>query len=253
MRFGDLTYLEIHELLQAGAVALLPTGCTEQQGPHLPVDFDTFWITQVAEGIAQAGLELDGILSLVIPTLPFGPTPEHRNFGCGFIDLPQALHEQVVYAELASLADQGFHLVMLLSGCGQHNLRSTLERFNTAYQGHCTAHLAALPLWEIWCRCADPAVEGGHADSFTTSISLFLRYESVRQKLIRDPHIKPVNWDDPQLDFTHYSTSGVIGDPTHASVELGARLWAQVIAAGVDELVRFVETKQPAQVIPEQE
>ncbi|MHB1356761.1 MAG: creatininase family protein, partial [Anaerolineae bacterium] len=58
MRFGDLTYLEISELAQAGGVALVPTGCTEQQGPHLPVDFDTFWITQVAEGISLAAKEL---------------------------------------------------------------------------------------------------------------------------------------------------------------------------------------------------
>lgn len=248
MRFGDLTYLEIKELVEAGAVALLPTGCTEQQGPHLPVDNDTYWITQVAEAVALAAQELDGILSLVVPTLPFGPTPEHRNYGSGFIDLPQEVHEQVIRAVLDSLADQGFRLIMLLIGCGQHHIQETVARFNAARQGHCTAYIATLPLWEIWCGCADPSVEGGHADSFTTSIMLFLRYESVRQQLIRNPHIKPVNWDDPNLDFAQYSTTGVIGDPTHASVELGARLWARVISAGVDELADFVQREQPAEV-----
>jgi len=35
MRFGDLTYLEIRERAEEGCLAIVPTGCTEQQGPHL--------------------------------------------------------------------------------------------------------------------------------------------------------------------------------------------------------------------------
>ena len=51
----------------------------------------------------------------------------------------------------------------------------------------------------------------------------------MRVDRIYDPRSKPVDWDDPNLDFFRYSTSGVIGDPTHASVELGARLWKAII------------------------
>ena len=43
MRYGDLTYQEIAERIANGWLALVPTGCTEQQGPHLPVDFDTWF------------------------------------------------------------------------------------------------------------------------------------------------------------------------------------------------------------------
>ena len=39
-----------------------------------------------------------------------------------------------------------------------------------------------------------------------------------------------VNWDDPHLDFTQYSDTGVIGDATRASAELGRRLWDEVIS-----------------------
>ena len=54
MRYGDLTYLEIGELAQAGWMAIVPTGCTEQQGPHLPTDLDTYWATQASEAISNA-------------------------------------------------------------------------------------------------------------------------------------------------------------------------------------------------------
>ena len=38
-----------------------------------------------------------------------------------------------------------------------------------------------------------------------------------------------MDWEDPELDFANYSSTGVIGDPTHASAELGARLWEAVV------------------------
>ena len=35
-KFTDYAYLEIKDLVDAGCLAIVPTGCTEQQGPHLP-------------------------------------------------------------------------------------------------------------------------------------------------------------------------------------------------------------------------
>ena len=174
------------------------------------------------------------------------PTPEHKGFGSGYIDLPQAVHETVVYAVLESLAKQGFQYIMVLTGCGQHHVQGPVDRLNSTYLGRARAYVATLPLHQIWCHAGDPAVPGGHADSFATSVSLFLRPSSVRRALIRDPHHGPVDWQDPNLDFSSISSTGVIGDPTHASAELGARLWAQVIAAGVDELVQFVQEPLPS-------
>ena len=46
-----------------------------------------------------------------------------------------------------------------------------------------------------------------------------------------NPGHAPVDWRDPDLDFSRYSSTGVIGDPTHASAELGAKLWEAVVVA----------------------
>ncbi len=43
MRFGDLTYKEIAEKAKSGWMVIVPTGYTEQQGLHLPVDLDTWF------------------------------------------------------------------------------------------------------------------------------------------------------------------------------------------------------------------
>jgi creatinine amidohydrolase len=228
MRFGDLTFREIHERARKGWLAIVPTGCTEQQGPHLPVDFDTWMAETVCLAAARRAAGEHGVKALVLPALPFGPTPEHCNYGSGYIHIPQDLHEGVVASVLSSLAEQGFRRIVVWQGCGGHCLHQVVQRFNLTWRGRARAFLPDLPYARIWEEVA-PDIPGGHADSFATSLALFLRPQAVRLDRIPSPETKPVNWDDPNLDFTHYSSSGVIGDPTQATRELGATLWDVVV------------------------
>ncbi len=236
MQYGALTYQEIHDGATAGGLALVPTGCTEQQGPHLPVDHDTWFAETILLAASDEAARRYGVESLVLPALPFGPTPEHRSFGAGYIDLPVAVHAAVLEAILGSLATQGFQRILIWRGCGGHDLHALVERFNAQQQGHARAVLPALPYHAIWCRMADAQVAGGHADSFTTSIMLYLRPEAVRLDRIVDPQSQEPDWNDPQLDFARYSATGVIGDPTHASAALGAQLWRECVAAVAREI-----------------
>jgi creatinine amidohydrolase len=235
MRFADLTYIKIRECAAAGWLAIVPTGCTEQQGPHLPVGLDTWLAETVCRAAADLAAKQHNVHALVLPALPFGPTPEHRSFKSGYVHLPQALHEAVVAAVLESLVEQGFRRIVVWRGCGQHALERAVEQFNAAHFCGARAFLPELPYHAIWCEVGDPRVPGGHADSFATSLALHLCPESVRVERIYDPHSAPVDWGDPDLDFARYSASGVIGDPTHASAELGAELWQAVVkeVAGV--------------------
>ena len=228
-RFGDFTYQEICQCAQQGWLAVIPTGCTEQQGLHLPVDFDTWFAETLMVAAAEKAMQDYSVQALVLPTIPFGPTPEHRHFGSGFIDLPFSLHDALVEAIFTSLVTQGFRRMVLWRGCGGHDLACVVNRFNQLHQEKAHAFLPSHPFHEIWCRLADPSIPVGHADSFTTSISLYLRPESVRQERIINPHSTEVDWTDPNLDFARYSSTGVIGDPTHASAELGKRLWVAVV------------------------
>jgi creatinine amidohydrolase len=233
-RYGNLTYEEIRQRVEAGAVAVVPTGCTEQQGPHLPVDFDTWFAEHLMHAAADHAREMYGVDALVLPALPFGPTPEHRNYGSGFIDIPVKLHEAIIWAILTSLADQGFKRILVWRGCGGHDLEDLVARFNAARETRVS--LPTLPFHAIWCRIGDSAVPGGHADSFTTSICLYLRPDDVRIDRITDPGNLAVDWDNEHLDFAQYSSTGVIGNPTHASAELGEKLWLAAVEDAANEL-----------------
>ena len=241
MRYGDLTFEEIRECADAGWLAIVPTGCTEQHGPHLPVDIDTWYSETVCCAAAERVAAEHGVRALVLPAMPFGPTPEHRNFGSGYIDLPQELHEQVVAAVLTSLAEQGFQRLIIWRGCGQHALDGVAERFNREWQGSAHAIVPESPFHDIWMRLGNPNNPGGHADAFGTSMALYLRPRSVRTDRIVDPKNEPVDWSDPDLDFSRYTRTGVIGDPTEATAELGARLWEAVVESVAGTLKEAVE------------
>jgi creatinine amidohydrolase len=234
-RYGNLTYEEIRSRVEAGAVAIVPTGCTEQQGPHLPVDFDTWFAEHLMNVAAGRSQQLYGVDALVLPALPFGPTPEHRNFGTGFVDIPVEIHQSMIWAILTSLTDQGFERILIWRGCGGHDLDDLVTRFNAEGRAHVA--LPGHPFHAIWCRIGDPSVPAGHSDSFTTSICLYLRPDDVRVDRIVDPENQAVKWDDEDLDFARYSATGVIGDPTHASAELGKELWLASIEAAAGEIV----------------
>ena len=231
MRFGELTFPEIHERADAGWLAVAPVGCLQQQGHHLPVDFDP-WL---AEAVTLAGAERAArdfeIHALVLPVIPFGPVAEHRNFGSGYIHLPAKLHSAVLYAVLRSLVEQGFRRLVIWQGRGGHHLGDVVSQFNAEHAGRARAFLPALPYEEIWCQHGDPDIPGGHADSFATSLALYLRPDAVRTHHIITPRCKPVNWADPELDLSRHTNTGVIGDPTHATAELGQRLWEATVEA----------------------
>ena len=105
-----------------------------------------------------------GIHSLVLPTMPFGPTPEHKNYGSGYIDVPKDLHEALFISVLKSLAEQGFRRIVVWRGCGQHDFRETVVQFNEEHQGKTKAYLPDLPYHDIWMRLGDPANPGVLSD-----------------------------------------------------------------------------------------
>ena len=91
----------------------------------------------------------------------------------------------------------------------------------------------------IWRRMGDPRDPGGHTDSFTTSLALYRHPGRVH--IDRIPGLsKEPDWLDPDLDFSKYSTSGVIGDARYASAELGSLLWAACVEAMVSLLGEVV-------------
>lgn len=196
----------------------------------MPIDFDTWFSETVALAAAKHAGRCYQVCALVLPAMPFGPTPEHKGFGSGYVNLPHSVHEECVYFALVSLAEQGFSAIVVWRGCGEHRLQGAVDRFNAKCRSQCTAYLPSLPYRDIWLRVGDLAVPCGHADSFATSIDMYHRPQAVRLDRIPSPNSGVVDWNNPHLDFTNYSETGVIGDATKASTELGRTFWNEVVS-----------------------
>lgn len=230
VNFGDLTYKDVRAHAAAGAPVFLPLGCTEQQGPHLPVGFDTLMVSAMTAAIAERVEAGRGHAVLVLPALPFGPTPEHAGFGAGYVNLRPSTHEAVVADALDSMAAQGFTTIIVWRGCGQHDLTAVIERFNAEHHG-ARAWQPLVDYPAVAREAFGRDVPGGHADSFATSICLLLRREAVHLDRLRAPVMRQFEWS-AEMDFSAISDNGIIGDPTAASEAAGARLWELIVAEG---------------------
>lgn len=91
-QYGKLTHPEIHDRASERYIAIVPTGCNVLQGLHLPVDFDTWFAERLMWAASVRARREYGIKALVLPALPFVPTPEHRTFRSGYIDIPTDVH-----------------------------------------------------------------------------------------------------------------------------------------------------------------
>lgn len=236
--YGDKTWQELRDLASPGTVAIVPFGCTEQQSVHLPVDFDT-WFAAALTAEAAERRDAAGRATLVLPTIPFGPTPEHRAFGAGFVDLPVPVHAAVARAAVLSLIGQGFRTIVLWRGCGGHDLSEVARSQYGTDDEPVQILLPEPPLPELWRQAGAPEVPGGHADSFTTSICLYRRPGAVRPQ--RPVPSETPDWTSPSLNFADYTSDGTIGDARFGSAETGRVLWGLC----VEWLEQYLQAHDP--------
>lgn len=121
----DLTWTEVATLQAQGFDSvLIPTGGTEQNGPHLTIGKHNKIVKYTAEAIAR---EYGG--TLVAPVLSYVPEAPHALFP-GTVDIGESLFEPVVEAAASAFLQQGFDTVLLIgdSGGNQAGLQRAADR-----------------------------------------------------------------------------------------------------------------------------
>jgi len=115
----DLTWPEVQQAIQSGKTnAIIYTGSTEQNGPHMAIGKHNFIARWVAGAIA---IKLGD--ALVYPTLPFAPTGDlvkrtaHMRFP-GSVTLTPQTYRSVVHDVALSAIDAGFHNVFIMGDHG---------------------------------------------------------------------------------------------------------------------------------------
>ncbi|MGV0584611.1 mycofactocin biosynthesis peptidyl-dipeptidase MftE [Mycobacteroides chelonae] len=217
--------------LADGAITLFtPLGSTEQHGPHLPLDTDT----RIANAVATAAAgELaadtgDGRTALA-PAIAYGSSGEHQSFA-GTISIgTEALTRVLV--EYARSATQWCRRIVFVNGHGG-NIEATVSAVRLLRsEGRDIA----------WWACA---VEGGdaHAGHVETSLLLHISPENVRREEVLAGNSAPLRELMAPMragGVAAVSAIGVLGDPTTASSQEGARMLATMTRQCADAVRRW--------------
>jgi creatinine amidohydrolase/Fe(II)-dependent formamide hydrolase-like protein len=240
--WGELCWPDAAQRLDIVDTALLPVGAIEQHGPHLPLDTDAFDAAYLARCVAEGCSEPK---PLVLPLMAYGVSYHHEAFK-GTISINNDTLATLVYDVGISLARNGIKKLVIINGHGGNapSLNFAAQRINQ----HARIFVC-VDTGETSDVDVDDLIETPndvHAGEIETSTSLAIRPQLVRMDRLQ---MEVPEFTSRYLDFsskrgvswyahTHkISNSGVMGDPTKASEEKGARVWALMIA----HLVKFVE------------
>jgi esterase/lipase superfamily enzyme len=106
---GEMTNPEIEEFLKIGHTVIIPTGATEQHGPHGPLLTDVLIPQEVARRIAPK------IGALVAPPINYALSYPHVGFtGLAHIRIPTFM--AMIGDLCASFATAGFKRIVFLNG-----------------------------------------------------------------------------------------------------------------------------------------
>lgn len=237
-----MTWLEIRDAVAAGkTTVIIPTGGTEQNGPHMVTGKHNFVVRETARRIAA---ELgDALVAPVLAYVPEGDIAKregHMDYP-GTISVPPETFKAVLEAAAMSFAVHGFKLVVFLGDSGpnqvpQQALAAELSR-RWAADGvrviNADRYYAANSGLEVLkAEGETEATIGSHAAIRDTSELMAVFPEGVR------------------MDRRVADQDGVTGDATRASVVRGAKLLNLKVLAAVDD-IKAARTASPLDVPPE--
>ncbi|MCZ7628623.1 MAG: mycofactocin biosynthesis peptidyl-dipeptidase MftE [Microthrixaceae bacterium] len=215
---GDLGSLTWVDLDGDRRLLVVPVGSCEQHGPHLPLDTDTLIAQAFAADLAAARDD-----TLVAPALSIGASGEHRGFPGTLSIGTAAMTSTLVELARSALPEPGsgnpgaFSAVLFVNAHGG-NLEALEDARSTL-----AAESRRADFWH-------PRVDGGdpHAGATETSLMLHLHPERVRMELAEPG--STARFSDIRDELTAgglaaVTPNGVLGDPTTASADAGARLF----------------------------
>jgi len=240
--YGELTNGEIERAIAEGYLAILPAGCTEQHGPHLPVDTDTCLVSSLLQEALELAARERGVKALLLPAIPYGTAAEHMQFAAT-ISLRPETHLAVVEDVLNSLVEHGFTKLWVVSGCGGHALRLAARAAvaRAAKLGRQVTIYVQLPDYSgIARKHLGEDLRDFHAGEFETSLWLARRPHLVDRSAIPRVRARRFAPESAWL-MKDISECGATGNPERATAELGERIWRDLVAHLVERIVYFYE------------
>jgi creatinine amidohydrolase len=217
----ELTWTEVRDAIKAGkTTVILPTGGTEQNGPHMVLGKHNFIIRHTADRIARAlGNTLVAPVVAYVPEGTIEPPSGHMRYP-GAITLPNEHYMKLLEYAARSFKVNGFKDIVFIgdSGGNQKGLEEVARALNKEWAGtgvrvhfvpeYYSGSGEAFRAW-LESQGEKPDDIGTHAGITDTSQLLAVDPKQIRK--------------DKLADRGGFEGSGVSGNPTRASVAYGKK------------------------------
>jgi len=246
---SDMTWIEAKEKLN-GAIVIIPVGSNEQHGQHMPLNCDSFYVTEIVSRLLK---KINGVIPVYrTPTVWAGYSPHHREFA-GTISLRLSTFFALVYDICVSLINHKVRHIFLINGHGGN------------YPPLCTIaselgdSLGKAPVvlnyWDVinkeeWKNFINDLAGIGHAGEVETSFRLYLAPETIRKDqlekaefVIEDPH-PPTNIFYQFKRFKDVNPRGYTGHPKWATKEKGERIIKRIVELLSNILIETYNKKE---------
>jgi creatinine amidohydrolase len=229
----DLTWIEVRDTVKAGAViAIVPTGGTEENGPHMATGKHNLIVRYCAGEIARRlGNALVAPVLAYVPEGNFDPPTDNMTLP-GTVGVSEPTFAAILAEAATSLALAGFTLICFIGDHGlsqraQASVAATLTRRWRA-RGIRVADIDryyGANGQEEWLKSQgySAAEIGQHAGLLDTAELMAVAPQDIRAGLLA-----PSAWQA--------GPTGAEGDPTRATAALGVKLLDLKIAAAIDQI-----------------
>jgi creatinine amidohydrolase len=215
-----MTWTDIRAAIDGGKkVIIIPTGGVEQNGPHMTLGKHNDIVTFAAGLLAE---KLNGLVAPTVKWVPEGNNPDVVQRQPGTITNPSPAYESLLDAAARSEKVHGFTDIVLIgdSGGNQRGLTAVADTLNKEWAGSGVRVYALTDYYSkghadiyAWLEKEfgwNRQTVGSHAGIMDTSQLLY-----VNPSAVRTANIAPSGGGQG---------SGVNGDPTKASAELGKKM-----------------------------
>ncbi len=247
-----------HQLIEnrrKNDIVLIPIGSTECHGMHTVSAMDTFFASQIAEGVRRYTAKRGAPVNLALPPLMYGCHPYHHVGMPGTVIIQEETAKHFLMDVMLGLWNDGFRKQIFLNNHGQlWVLESTIQDFQKRYQlpGYFRVidwHRAVREFFRTKEYGGEYDTTFVHADESETSLGLYLFPEMVDMTRAVDTEPKgylPTGHMDTSVDaFQRPSRwseceghiaielagtpEGVVGKPTHATAQKAKRPLAAIL------------------------
>jgi creatinine amidohydrolase len=245
---GEMTDPEVNDFLADHQTVIVPTGSTEQHGPHGPLLTDVIVPTEVARRVAPR------VGAAVAPSINYGLSYPHAGF-TGVVQVRIPTFMAIIEDLCVSLATVGFRRIIFLNGHYDNTYAIAYACATAAERMPAGVHAFPINYWDG--MTADEAAEyfgpgtGLHANRGETSAVLAINPALVdldRANAEMPPFPEVTSQGPVHTAFffsapgsVHRATrSGTWGDARKATAEYGER-YLKVVVDGTIRMIDDIE------------